>query len=122
MSNHDNKGRFAPGNKASPGRPRKATVQDYTNVIWRKCTPEKWEGIVDRAIVNAEDGDKAAREWLEKWLVGAPVPMIELPMQEMSMLAFMVNSLKERGADFTMILEWIAESAKLNMNGEGDED
>ncbi len=89
---------------------------EYTSAVVSKCTPEVWERIINRAVLDAEGGDKTAREWLEKYVVGAPPQMIDLPRAQIDMLAFVINSLKERGGDLSDALQMMVEivNAKLD--------
>lgn len=68
----DSGGRFAPGNRGGPGRPRRAVELDYLKSMSAVCTPERWEKVVEAAVVAAENGDATARLWLTKHLVGEP--------------------------------------------------
>ena len=70
MDDRDNKGRFAPGNKASPGRPRRRTENEYIDVTVKRVSLAKWQRIVDRAVTDAEAGDRYARRFLADYLLG----------------------------------------------------
>ncbi len=65
-------GRFAPGNPGGPGRPNKPTERLYMVTLSQRCDPEQWGKIVDRAVTDATNGDRAAREWLSHYLLGRP--------------------------------------------------
>jgi hypothetical protein len=65
-------GRFALGNKGGPGRPRRATEQHYLEVLAEEVPLEKWRAICRRAAAHAEAGDANARDWIAKYLIGAP--------------------------------------------------
>ena len=65
----DDNGRFAPGCNGGPGRPRRETEREYYDAISTACGPEQWNGIIEKAIGQAQDGDKAARDWLTRFLL-----------------------------------------------------
>jgi hypothetical protein len=69
-------GQFAPGNLGGPGRPRRVTERDYLIVLTEECPPERWRLICRRATADAEAGDRWAREWVARYLMGNPA---ELP-------------------------------------------
>ena len=76
---HDSRGRFAVGNPGNPnaqGRPRRVTERDYLIVLTEECPPERWRLICRRATADAEAGDRWAREWVARYLMGNPA---ELP-------------------------------------------
>ncbi len=72
MTSRDTQGRFVTGHPGGPGRLRRATEQTYMAVLMESCPPERWRGIVQRAIEAAEDGDDKARHWLAAYLIGRP--------------------------------------------------
>ncbi|KAA0211153.1 hypothetical protein EDM80_11880 [bacterium] len=41
----------------------------------RLCDPKTWGRIVERAIADALEGDRHAREWLGNYLLGRPAPI-----------------------------------------------
>ena len=65
-------GRFAPGNPGGPGRPRRETERDYLRVMTEAVPLETWKAIVESAVRDAGQGDRAAREWLASYLMGRP--------------------------------------------------
>ena len=65
-------GLFATGNPGGPGRPRRATEREYLSAISESCTTDDWAAIVQKAVEDARAGDKFAREWLSRFLVGNP--------------------------------------------------
>lgn len=36
------------------------------------CPLERWRGVVEHAVVDAEGGDPQARQWLAAYLIGRP--------------------------------------------------
>ncbi len=67
-------GNFKRGNPGGNGRPFKR--QERFLVVINEAVDEKsWLAIVKRAIRDAKKGDRHAREWLSKWLLGLPEPV-----------------------------------------------
>ena len=67
-----NNGRFAAGNSGGPGRPKKAIERNYLLKLAEACTLEDWQGIIEKTVSMAKDGDNKSREWLASYLLGAP--------------------------------------------------
>ena len=65
-------GRFTFGNKGGPGRPPRATERHYLAVLAEEVPLETWRAISRRAVADAKKGDAKAREWIAKYLLGAP--------------------------------------------------
>ncbi|HMF13227.1 MAG TPA: hypothetical protein VKE94_13010 [Gemmataceae bacterium] len=65
-------GRFAVGNPGGPGRPRRAIELDYLAVLAEVVPLATWRAICLRAVADAKKGDAKAREWIAKYLLGAP--------------------------------------------------
>jgi hypothetical protein len=65
-------GRYANGNPGGPGRPRRATEVDYLRVLAEEVSLETWREIIRRARDDATKGDAKARDWIAKYLLGAP--------------------------------------------------
>ena len=64
-------GNFKRGNPGGPGRPF-LRQQRFMVVINEAVNEKAWLAIVKRAIKDAKAGDRHAREWLSKWLLGQP--------------------------------------------------
>lgn len=76
----DARGRFAPGNRGGPGRPRKHYEQRYQRIVYDALTPEALFRAVSKLIELAEQGDVAAiRELLRLALPAKPDPFEVLP-------------------------------------------
>ena len=62
------------GARAGAGRKKQETI-DYQGAMRaafeQRVTSGRWERIIDRAIEDAEGGNKDARAWLTPWVVGA---------------------------------------------------
>jgi hypothetical protein len=91
----DVRGRFLPGNRGGPGRPRQRLGEkDYMAATTASCSLADWYAITRRAVEQARRGDAKARDWLGRLLVGSdPIPLAQL-VQE---LREEVERLKARG-------------------------
>ncbi len=74
----DKNGRFVKGNGGGPGRPKKEREVEYYRILQFRCTPDRWQKIIDKALEQAERGDAAARKWLADYLIGPPVERKEV--------------------------------------------
>lgn len=99
MSTHQDKktGRFLPGNKASPGRKKKAIERDYTKMFTDVVTSEKWREVIEAALKLAIGGDSFARRWLSDYIIGKPPQILELRGAEAQQLAQLIEAMKQRG-------------------------
>lgn len=70
MNERTSNGRFAAGNAGGPGRPKRATEAEYLAVLSDVVSVDRWRIICQGAARAAEAGDRHAREWLSKYLVG----------------------------------------------------
>jgi hypothetical protein len=61
---------FKKGNPGGPGRPKRATEKKYLEAVIAGCPLYKWRRIIEVAARDAMGGDKDARNWLAKYLVG----------------------------------------------------
>ena len=67
-----NGGKFLPGHSIkSPGRPKKEKVEDVNYLgLLRECvTEDDHRAIIRRALVDAKNGSRHAREWIYKHLM-----------------------------------------------------
>ena len=60
---------FKPGNPGGPGRPKRETEREYLDAIVGQTTMPSWVRIIQKAIDDAEAGDRYARDWLSKYLL-----------------------------------------------------
>ena len=67
--NHQENGKFAPGNSASPGRPKRQTEELYLQSLRETVTLDAWRAICERAVRDATKGDSRARDWLSRYLL-----------------------------------------------------
>ena len=65
-------GRFQPGTKGGPGRPPRATEENYLLALVDACPLETWTEIVQKAVTDAREGDDRSRAWLASYLLGSP--------------------------------------------------
>ncbi len=70
MTERDNNGRFAKGNRGGPGRPRRHVESEYLAALSDTVTMDSWKQVCQRAVEDAINGDSKAREWLTKHMVG----------------------------------------------------
>ena len=78
----NSKGQFVKGTSGNPnGRPRKEREQKYYEITTNSVTFADWKMIVEKAAKQAKAGDKYAREWLSKYLVGEPEQYINMDGQ-----------------------------------------
>lgn len=93
----DNNGRFTPGNPGGPGRPNRKTERAYLERLTKKLTMSKWNQICDKAIAQAIEGDKYAREWIANYLIGKPAQILELQTSDTALLARLIDAVEEQG-------------------------
>lgn len=77
-SGKDTKGRFAKGNKCGKGGdPHAAKILAYRKSIFAAVSAADVKAIVEKAVEQARDGDKYAREFLFDRLMGKAVSHVE---------------------------------------------
>jgi hypothetical protein len=69
-------GRFAPGNRGGPGRPKRSVEWEYMAALGETVTLEDWTKIVQKAVEQAKEGDSTARAWLSRHVLGAEPPTL----------------------------------------------
>lgn len=74
-NSRDARGRFQKGNSISPGRKSRAFEESRLNLLSEAVTDEKWQAIIDKAIAQASEGDRNAREWIAQYLL-PPRPVV----------------------------------------------
>ena len=74
----DEKGRFIPGNKASPGRAPRKREERFLEVTLESVSFDDWKEIVRKAKEQAKRGDAVARKWLSDYLIGAVQQKLDL--------------------------------------------
>lgn len=68
---HDENGKFAKGNPGGPGRPFRRQ-QRFLVTLNDSVSDSQWKTIIATAVTQAMEGDRYARDWLSKWLLGQP--------------------------------------------------
>jgi hypothetical protein len=66
----DDKGRFLKGNAGGPGRPQRETERAYLTALVGVVSLRAWRAICKQAVADARAGDRHAREWLGRYLIG----------------------------------------------------
>ena len=66
----DSNGRFLKGAKSpSPGRPPRRVEEQYLSATIGGCGVDKWRAIVAKAVEQATEGDRHARDFLARYLL-----------------------------------------------------
>ena len=66
----DAQGRFLSGWRGGPGRPARKTEERYLQALTEEVSVDEWKKIISTAKRQAIDGDKDARAWLSRYLIG----------------------------------------------------
>ena len=77
MEDRDALGRFNPGWKGGPGRPRKG--ESYTDALVEAVTQEE---LAEMLLAKARDGDMNAIKYLYDRIVGRPVETVNQNVQQ----------------------------------------
>lgn len=72
---------FQVGGPGGPGRPNRQTEAGYLQTMMQVCNLDSWREICERATAEAKQGDPKAREWLSRYLVGAPETAAPRPLE-----------------------------------------
>ena len=78
MSDRDDSGKFASGNKGGPGRPPKSKEEKFLKVTLSAVSLSDWREIVKKAVEQAKRGNPSARKWLSDYLLGLPQQKVDL--------------------------------------------
>jgi len=81
-TDRDSSGRFLPGNRSSPGRPRRQVEVDYLANLADVVPSDTWRKITERAVQDALAGEYKARDWLSKYLLGESSRLEQLAKEE----------------------------------------
>ena len=74
--NPENLTPFKPGQSGNPGgRPKKVSRSQLLAVMHETVTADDFQAIVNRAIEQAKNGNRFAREYLSLYMLGRPRPM-----------------------------------------------
>ncbi len=102
MTGREKNGQFKKGEyRGGPGRPKKEREIEYYRILQFRCTTEKWQKIIDKALEQAERGDAVARKWLADYLIGPPVERKELTGAEGSALRIIIEYAKDADGNQT---------------------
>lgn len=71
----DSAGKFLPGNTLAKGRgrPPKKREEEYYNATVGGVSLSAWKKIVQRAVIDAQRGNAAARSWLTNILMAGEI-------------------------------------------------
>lgn len=72
------------------------TESDYMGALLDAVTLEDWRDVVKQAVRDAKGGDKTARDWLARYLVGAPKGNAPTPMNVLVQQISGADPLSER--------------------------
>lgn len=97
MAERDEKGHFLPGNKASPGRAKRAVEVDFHQLLVDTIKSDDWISIIQRAVTDAKQGDRYARQFIAEYRVGKPPQILELKAAEAALLADVLERMKRLG-------------------------
>lgn len=98
MTQRDDRGRFVAGHSIkSPGRPRRVIESEYHARLVGRVSITKWEKIVDKAVVDALEGDRHARTFLADYILGKPLQILELRGESAHLLAELLDQWGQRG-------------------------
>lgn len=78
----DERGRFKKGHPGGPGRPRRQTEEQRLAAFRRAVSQEDWSAIIRRAVEQAKDGDRHARQFLAGYLIGKPTEYVVADVQQ----------------------------------------
>lgn len=81
----DEKGRFVKGSRGG-GRAKRKTEQEYLTALKEELSMDRWLTIVRRAITDATQGDRHARDWLANYMIGRPPHIVELNAADAQLL------------------------------------
>jgi hypothetical protein len=68
---------FQKGQSGNPGGRPKGQAK-YLDSLYRLVKTKDWRAIVERAIQQAKNGDKTARQWLSDYILGKPIQTTQL--------------------------------------------
>ena len=72
------KGQFVKGHGGGPGRPKRKREERYYQIMQQSCTFKDWRVIMNTAVARAKAGDRHAREWLAKYIIGTAPQKLEI--------------------------------------------
>ena len=78
MTNRDALGRFVKGNPGGPGRLSVQGEREYFTALQDNVSLEDWAAIVKKAVTQAKAGNRWARDFLSKYILGNPEQLINV--------------------------------------------
>lgn len=79
VTNPTGKGGYKPGQSGNPaGRPKREVEQAYLNATISKVSLDDWGKVIEKALLQAIDGDGEARKWLSEYILGKPTQRTEI--------------------------------------------
>lgn len=98
MADRDSKGRFVRENKAAignkGGRPRRAVEERYLSGLTEAISDSEWNRIIRKAVSQALQGDRYAREWLANYLIGRPTQYENIQVDQTDPLADLLSDIQ----------------------------
>lgn len=96
MADRDPKtGKFAEGNKASPGRPPRKVEGDLQAMLTEQ-TRQRWQQIVKAAIDQAISGNVYAMRFLAEYTIGKPPTTLNINATDAKLLGDVLKLLEKR--------------------------
>lgn len=80
MVGRNEKGQFVKGYKGGPGRPKRATEEEYREAVLDIVPLERWKLMIEKQAIRAERGDLRAFEALAKY-IAPPIERQEIEHQ-----------------------------------------
>lgn len=123
MADRNERGRFAPGNKASPGRKPRPTEAAYLDTMYGVGDLETWGKATLKMLDLAVSGDVQAFKVLAPYFAGLPVQKLQISSQDAALLTQVLDLMKERGIPASEVFSaMIAQLAQPVEVSEGDND
>lgn len=117
MTDRDEQGRFAPGNKASKGGVTRAKKNEYAAIFFEEVSLGDLRKIIQKARTQALRGDRFARQYVTEYTVGKPPTIIELKAGEALLLKELLDHFGQQGIEasdvFNAMLAQIAEESEV---------
>lgn len=109
MADRDDKtGRFLPGNKASPGRPSRATEAEYLDAMSDAVSVEQWKKATAKMLALAIKGDVQAYKTLLPYFAGQPTQRLQISGE---LLQNLIGVLEGAGYDPNEVFERMIQRA-----------
>ena len=97
-------GRWLPGVSGNRmGRPPKRKEERFVRLIAEEVSDEDVRAIIRRAVEDAKEGNRWARDWLWQYAVGKPKVMPRMGPEEAPVVTLMKLWVAQASGDKTMI-------------------